>query len=41
MIITTIGTGSIKAKNLPEGTYYFVLKTKAGMVYKGAINVLK
>ena len=33
--------GTYKGKKLPEGTYYYVLETKDGVVYKGAINILK
>jgi gliding motility-associated-like protein len=33
--------GTYKGKTLPEGTYYFVLETADGKVYKGAINILK
>jgi gliding motility-associated-like protein len=33
--------GTYKGKSLPEGTYYFVLETRDGKVYKGAINILK
>jgi gliding motility-associated-like protein len=33
--------GTYKGKKLPEGTYYYVLETRDGKVYKGAVNVLK
>jgi gliding motility-associated-like protein len=33
--------GTYKGKHLPEGTYYFVLETKDGKVYKGAVNILR
>jgi len=33
--------GTYKGKSLPEGTYYFVLVTKDGIVYKGAVNILR
>jgi len=33
--------GTYKGKKLPEGTYYYYLVTKDGVVYKGAINILK
>jgi gliding motility-associated-like protein len=33
--------GTYKGKKLPEGTYYYYFQTKDGVVYKGAINILK
>ena len=33
--------GTYKGKTLPEGSYYFVLETLDGKVYKGAVNILK
>jgi gliding motility-associated-like protein len=33
--------GTYKGKKLPEGTYYYVLETRDGKVYKGAVNILK
>lgn len=33
--------GTYKGKKLPEGTYYYYFETKDGVVFKGAINVLK
>ena len=33
--------GTSKGKLVPEGTYYYVLVTKDGKVYKGAVNILK
>jgi len=33
--------GTFKGKKLPEGRYYYYLETKDGVVYKGAINILK
>jgi gliding motility-associated-like protein len=32
--------GTYKGKKLPEGTYYYVLETKYGKVYKGAVNII-
>lgn len=33
--------GTSKGKLVPEGTYYYVLETKDGKVFKGAVNILK
>jgi gliding motility-associated-like protein len=33
--------GTYKGKHLPEGTYYYILETKDGKVYKGAVNILR
>ena len=33
--------GTYKGKSLHEGTYYYVLETKNGKVFKGAVNILK
>jgi gliding motility-associated-like protein len=33
--------GIFKGQSLPEGTYYYVLETRDGKVYKGAVNILK
>ena len=33
--------GTYKGKSLPEGSYYYVLETKEGKVYKGAVNILR
>jgi gliding motility-associated-like protein len=32
--------GTYKGKKLPEGTYYYVIETKDGKVYKGAVNII-
>ena len=33
--------GRYKGKTLPEGTYYYLIQDRGGMVYKGAVNILK
>ena len=33
--------GTYKGKKLQEGTYYYVFETRDGVVYKGAINIVK
>jgi gliding motility-associated-like protein len=33
--------GKYNGKVLPEGTYYFILESREGKIYKGAVNILK
>ena len=33
--------GKYKGKDLPEGSYYYLIETEKGEVYKGAINILR
>ena len=33
--------GTYKGKHLPEGSYYYILETKDGKVYKGAVNIFR
>ncbi len=33
--------GKFKGKVLPEGTYYYILKTKDGKMLKGVVNIIK
>jgi gliding motility-associated-like protein len=33
--------GTYKGKDLPEGTYYFIMEAADGNIYKGAVNIVR
>ena len=33
--------GTFNGANLPDGTYYYVIETETGKIYKGAITILR
>ena len=33
--------GTYKGKTLPEGSYYYLIETRDGKIYKGAVNIMK